>query len=278
MRIDILGARGSCPGLTKHKVKYGGNTTCIRVSLDNGKSVIIDAGSGIRTVGQSLLESQAPIHLLQTHVHWDHIQGFPFFAPIYQDGQQINIYSPDGDAMLKYLTDQMDGVCFPLTTDAIKATLTTSDKLNELSHELGCTISYIQANHPGQCYGYRIEADGHSLVFLPDNQLGASDVLEQDHALSYFVDFCDGADILIHDAQYIDSDMPFKRDWGHSLASEALNLALASNVSQLVLFHHDPDRQDQEIDAIQDECLSTIQSRKSNLKCCAAYDGMVITL
>jgi len=193
------------------------------------------------------------IFVIVTHIHWDHIQGFPFFVPIFQKDRVIYVFPyQQGETMFNSLFKQMDGAHFPVSMDQLpsKYQIITSD-ISEFMEKHGFRISRIATNHPGGAYGYRIENDGRTVVYITDNELyppndKVSDFID-------FVSFCKDADVLIHDAQYTRQDMPLKYGWGHSLVSQSCELAVAAGVKHLVLYHHDPDRTDDQMDLLLDQ-------------------------
>ena len=218
------------------------------------------------------------IFLLLSHRHWDHIQGFPFFWPIYESNRKVNILSNEqGKNVILSLVNQMDGAHFPVEPQELHSIrqCINEDVSTFLSH-YGFTVSQIPTNHPGGGYGYRIQKDYHSVIYLTDNELDPP--YEKATEFEEFVQFCKDTDLLIHDAQYLKKDMPKKHGWGHSLVSQVLELAAEAHVKHLVLTHHDPDRTDKEIDTIQENARSWFKSKNLNIKCTAAYEGLGINI
>jgi ribonuclease BN (tRNA processing enzyme) len=172
--------------------------------------------------------------------------------------------------------EQMDGAHFPVTVDQLPSnTQCITEGVMAFLREHGFCISQIATNHPGSSSGYRIEKQGRSVVYLTDNELKPPYATTPFDA---FVQFCQHADVLIHDAQYLESDMPHKHGWGHSLVSQVRELAAAAGVKRLVLFHHDPERTDDELDLIQEETHAWLQQRDPSMWCTAAFEGLVIDL
>lgn len=275
MQVTFYGVRGSLPVSGSEYTKYGGHTACVHVSLNDGTQLILDSGTGIKNLGQHLMNETSDIHLLLTHNHWDHIQGFPFFAPIYQPDRTIFITPgmtnpAQDDAILR----QMSGSNFPVHFESLPADirLQTRDHA-QLSWQLnGAKITRCKINHPSSGSAYRIDADGVSVVYITDNELYPPYKKETD--FFEWVDFARDADLLIHDAQYMTSDMPAKSGWGHSVAEEAVKLAMASKVSQLALYSHDHMRTDSDIEAIEQHCQSVIEKAEMDLRVFAASEGM----
>ena len=157
MEIKFWGTRGSCPGSMKTHEFYGGNTSCVSVRLAHDQLLVFDAGTGIRELGKSLKGTNYPIHLIFSHLHWDHIQGFPFFHPLYQEGRDIHIYYPGQHSIEEQLKNQMDGIRFPLTYLDINAKLHYHDTFKSLNKTLSCKLKEFEANHIGECFGYKLE-------------------------------------------------------------------------------------------------------------------------
>ncbi|WJG08517.1 MBL fold metallo-hydrolase [Aliiglaciecola sp. LCG003] len=279
MRLTFYGVRGSIPAPGPEYVKYGGNTACVHLRLNDGTDIILDAGTGIKKLGQDLLSTNSDIHLLLTHNHWDHIQGFPFFAPIYQPGRNIHI-TPGLTTLNEYdaILQQMTGSYFPVHHKTLQSNIqlkpidakTSSWTIN------GATIYRHPMNHPGSGSSYVIEADGAKVAYITDNELYPPYRKETDFL--QWVEFAMSADIVIHDAQYMLSDMPAKSGWGHSVAEEAVKLALACRTKRLALYSHDHIRTDDDIAAIETHCQEVIQIAEDRLEVFAAAEGMSIDL
>jgi phosphoribosyl 1,2-cyclic phosphodiesterase len=252
MKITFYGVRGSIPSPGPDTSRYGGNTSCVHIETANGQDLVLDAGTGIRELGKRLIEKDSTINILLSHGHWDHIQGYPFFKPIYQPDRLIHVYtSASGNhGQICTLFDQIDGANFPLKVTELpsQSECVTENIETELARQNIC-VRRIKINHPGGGYGYRIEEDGTSCAYITDNELEPPEKMSTTYG--EWVEFCSGVDVLIHDAQYVESDMPHKHGWGHSLVSQVRQLAVDAEVGCLVMFHHDPDRTDTEIDFIQ---------------------------
>ena len=290
MRIRFWGTRGSLakPGPTT--IRYGGNTSCVEVRAEDGTLIILDCGTGAHDLGQSLVASgERPIrgHLLLTHTHWDHIQGFPFFAPLFIQGNEWDVYAAQGlgQRLEDTLAGQMEYTYFPVTLGQLGATIRYHD-LTEGVIELG-TVRVITRylNHPGIALGYRLEADGVAVVYATDHEphsLHQPDVTDPAQLLPVHredqrhVEFLAGADLVIHDAQYTLEEYPSKLSWGHSPAELAVNFALAAGVKRLALYHHDPLRDDAALDRLVERCRQ--QAVASGLDVFAAAEGQTIEL
>jgi phosphoribosyl 1,2-cyclic phosphodiesterase len=278
MTLQFWGVRGSIPTPGPATVRYGGNTACISVDLGHGTLLVLDAGTGIRTLGEHLAARDTDIFVLLSHAHWDHIQGFPFFAPIYQQHRVISIFPTHmGHTLWCPPLEQMDGMHFPVTPEDLPAQVhCLMEKGLEVLQERDCHLSWIATNHPGGGTGYRIEHAGRSVVYLTDNELEPP--YEKATSFDEFTEFCRHTDVLIHDAQYLQSDMPAKHGWGHSLVSQACQLAVAAEVKHLILFHHDPGRTDDGLDAIQEETRAWMHIQNRHMQCTAAYEGLVVDI
>jgi phosphoribosyl 1,2-cyclic phosphodiesterase len=279
MIIRCWGARGSIPVSGKEYMKYGGDTTCIEIRTKNDEIIIIDAGSGIRRLGNRLLaEKKYHFTLLFTHAHWDHLMGFPFFKPIYLKETNIDIIGcPFAQDTIKQMISKiMQPPNFPLNFDDIHAK-TSYYKSCENVHSLkSMTIEPIALSHPNQGMGYKFTEDGKSFVFLTDNEL----MFKHPGGLDYrgYVDFCMNSDVLIHDAEFKKEEYKKRKTWGHSVYTDALQLALDAKVKTLGLFHHNQDRSDQAIDSMLDDCRTIINKSRSPLRCFALYQDMEIKL
>jgi phosphoribosyl 1,2-cyclic phosphodiesterase len=240
--------------------------------------MVLDAGTGIRTLGENLAAKDKDIFVLLSHAHWDHIQGFPFFAPLYQPHRQIFVLpTRTGHTLWCPTLEQIDGLHFPVTLEDLPArVLCLMEQGLEVFQERGCRLSWIATNHPGRGTGYRIEHAGRSVVYLTDNELEPP-YAKATH-FDEFTEFCRHTDVLIHDAQYVQSDMPAKHGWGHSLVQQACQLAVAAEVKHLILFHHDPVRTDDELDAIQEETRAWIYTHNRHMQCTVAYEGLEVDM
>ena len=282
IRVRFWGVRGSLPSPGPATVRYGGNTPCVSVegSYRSGKkwTAMFDAGTGARLLGQELVRNDNDIFLFLTHTHWDHIQGFPFFAPIYQADRKIYLsHLEQRRGLFNLLLEQMDGRRFPITQDQIMSLLISmsSDDVKERNEE-GYRVERVRVNHPGETHGFRLHIRDLTLVYIPDNEIDTPG--KPWVSFDELVEFCQGADMLIHDAQYFRDDIPAKRGWGHSMVENVWELACAADVKQLVLFHHDPDRTDDELDKLLSDTKKWFEEKQSNVVCHVAYEGLELVL
>ncbi|MBI5568624.1 MAG: MBL fold metallo-hydrolase [Desulfomonile tiedjei] len=281
MKITFWGTRGSIASPGPETVIYGGNTTCVEVTLASGRTVVIDAGTGMRRLGDSLVARDGPlsIHLLMTHVHWDHLMGFPFFGPLYQSHALVTV---DGckrgpDSLRKiFSTNYVDGT-WPITFDDLKAHIRPSHKL--LRGHLSLDDTLIESHmlqHPQGGLGFKFTEQSGSFVFLTDNEL-----LEEGWAGSSFKDFvrfCRDADLLVHDCQYLPEEMEVRRGWGHSDLASVARLALDAGVKRLFVFHHDPWRTDEGVARIVERITAMLHDSGSATVAEAAREGVTLIL
>jgi ribonuclease BN (tRNA processing enzyme) len=282
MRVTFFGTRGSLPVPGPHTVRYGGNTSCVAVRSTGGTLIVLDMGTGAFALGRELAASGDPVrgHVLISHTHWDHIQGLPFFAPLFRPGNEWDIYAPRGlgPSLREVLSGQMQYTYFPLELEQLGATI----RYHELV-EGGLTLGDVAVethylNHPALTLGYRLTADGVTMVYALDHEpfatslaAGSGPLTEADRR---HVEFLAGADLLIHDAQYLAEEYGSKAGWGHSTVEYALHVARAGGVRRLALAHHDPERSDDALDAL----VARARTQAAGLDSFAAAEGTSIDL
>jgi phosphoribosyl 1,2-cyclic phosphodiesterase len=295
MLIRFWGTRGSIPSPGAHTVGYGGNTTCIEVITDTGYRLIVDAGTGARLLGAAMVSGASPgraLHLLLSHCHWDHVQGLPFFEPLRRGGLQISVRLPAhllGQAD-RILETQLEPLFFPLSLSDMRATVVI-DAARKSEHIADVVVRSAAVEHPGGAVAYRIDDPDNparSVVFAPDSELIEPDKASAggtpaggavaSGASPAFAALCAGARILVHDAMYTRDEYDVRRGWGHSTHLAALELAINSGVSALVLFHHHPDRSDDQVDALVAECEAEVARRGVAMSVTAAREGMELEL
>ncbi len=288
LRLHFWGTRGSIPSPGSQTVRYGGNTPCVEVRTSEGWLIILDAGTGIRELGRSLIDraNGAPIQgdIFLSHGHWDHIQGLPFFAPIFQRGNHFTIWGAQTTEarVERIVRDQMSPVVFPVSFEEIAASIDFRSVLGDSLEGRGYTVSATEVRHPGGAMGYRF-ADGNgrgpALVYISDNELGATEKYDSPgHWRDDLVRFVRDAGVLVHDAMYTREEYDHHRGWGHSTYHDVVALALDANVERLVLFHHKPERSDDEVDQRVDECKALVRARGGTTDVIAASEGMTLTL
>src|SRR5499433_2940978 len=287
MRVQFWGTRGSIAKPGPNTTRYGGNTTCIDDRSERDSLVIVDCGTGAHALGQKLMSYGTKSlrgHILISHTHWDHIQGIPFFAPLFVLGNEWDIYGPKalGQSLRDALAGQMRHTYFPVTIDQCRAKIRYHDLVEGTFHIDDITVYARYLNHPALTLGYRLEADGASVVYACDHEphsrllaTGEGEITGQDlqHA-----EFVNGADLLIHDAQYTAEEYPSKIGWGHSSAEYAVKLAQRAQVKRLALTHHDPLREDDAVDRVLAGIRDGLQAARSPLQVFAAVEGEIVEI
>jgi len=262
VKVKVWGARGSIPAPGPESTRYGGNTSCVQLTLPDDSTLVLDAGTGIRNLGIALHPTNQPLHILLTHLHLDHIQGLMFFAPVFRSDSEVVIWGPASPE--SSLRDRIGRY--------ISAPLTPIDV-----RELPCDVSFQEADSPewqigpariqaasvahrGPTLGYRVEVEGSSVCYIPDHEpgLGASLADLEEDWISGF-DLARDATMLIHDSQYTDDEYPEHVGWGHSSLSDALVMGRRAGAERLLLFHHDPLHSDDFLDALSGEATARWQ-------------------
>jgi phosphoribosyl 1,2-cyclic phosphodiesterase len=260
-------------------VRYGGDTTCIEITAKTGETLIIDAGTGLRRLGNSLMDRDInQYHLLLTHAHWDHIMGIAFFKPLqFRKARLIVQDRPfSGISTRDVLHEVMKSPFFPISLNDLKARLEFV-KYPEPSFSIGSVgVETIPTSHNNGGMGYRFLEDGKTFVFLTDNELGF------DHpgsrGFDAYLDFSRNADLLFHDGEYTEDEYSRKRGWGHSSVKDVLDLAVQGRVKQLGLFHLNQDRADDDMDGIVKACRADLRASQSTLDVFAVAADMAIHL
>jgi phosphoribosyl 1,2-cyclic phosphodiesterase len=294
MRLRFWGTRGSIatpgPG-TNH---FGGNTSCIELTSDSGAHVIMDCGTGARLLGNQLIaRNTGPITaaILFTHTHWDHIQGFPFFAPLFVPGNHFTVYGPEGSHLSLHdvLSGQMEHHYFPVELSQLAARIAYQD-LSEGTHEIsGVKICAQSMNHPSPTLGYRIEAHGASVLYLSDHEPFYEPVWRDGAVPGRFesiledgdrrhAEYMKDADLVIHESQYTPEEYPAKKNWGHSTYAYVVELAVAAGVRKLFLTHHDPSHDDLFVENIERRARKLAKDLGSNMEVSCAYEGCEIEI
>ncbi len=287
LRVQFWGTRGSLAKPGRATVRYGGNTACVQITSATGALVVLDCGTGIHDLGRTLMESgKQPLrgHLLISHTHWDHIQGLPFFAPLFVTGNEWDIYAPRGlgQSLRETLAGQMQYPYFPVALEQMGATIRYHELVEgEFNLEdLKVTTHYL--NHPALTLGYRIESSGAAVVYACDHEPFSKPAEVTSREFNprdqRHIEFLTGADLVIHDAQYTAAEYPQKLGWGHSPMEYAMDVCRAAGVKRLALTHHDPLRDDDAIDQLVAAVRATKADATSPLEVFAAADGMVVEL
>lgn len=285
-RLTFWGTRGSIPAPGPQTARYGGNTACLGISGPNGRLVILDAGSGLRTLGLELMatrRSTIAADILLSHTHWDHIQGLPFFKPLSDSANRFCVYgAPQEGAPLEgILRQQMDPAVFPVPLEALAARIEVHDIAEGEIALRDFRTRAFRLRHPGTTLGYRLEpvAGGRDIAYLTDNELGAGGnyPLPSDWR-DRLVSFLEGTDTLIHDAMYSDAFITVRAGWGHSTPRQAVDLAADARCARLVLFHHEPEHDDDMIDRLLADAREHARRVAPRLEVEAAIEGSGFTL
>jgi phosphoribosyl 1,2-cyclic phosphodiesterase len=270
MKIRCWGARGSIPVSGGDYVTYGGDTTCIEIRTREDEVIIVDAGSGIRRLGNLLIqEKKDRISMIFTHAHWDHILGFPFFKPIYRRGTAIQMYGCPlaQESIQGMISRTMEAPYFPVNFQDLQADISYHEACESSFSIQSLTVTPIPISHPNQGYGYKFTENGRSFVFLTDNELG----YRHPGGLHFqdYLEFSRGADFLVHDAEYTEEEYQETRTWGHSLFTEALRLALEAKVKTFGVFHHNQERTDPALEGMVQQCRRIIGEQGAEMECFA---------
>ena len=283
--VTYWGVHGTLPTPGPAYTRYGGNTPCVSVEVGGEPLYIFDCGSGIKRLSDRVMTTAAgqrfSARIFISHTHWDHINTIPFFAPLYIRGNQIEIFGPyQGDLTIeRAISAQMESVYFPVTTREFGSHLTFRD-LREETLEFGpVRVETMLLSHPGYCLGYKLTARGRSVCYITDNELYLqSDRRHNPRYVEQLVKFVHGADVLITDTTYRDSEYLTKVDWGHSCVSEVAKLAARAEVKRLHLFHHDIDQTDEVIDLKLKDAREALQRLGSKVQCEAPAEASSLTL
>jgi phosphoribosyl 1,2-cyclic phosphodiesterase len=279
MVITCWGSRGSIPVSGKAYNKYGGDTTCLEIRTQSDDIIIVDAGTGIRRLGNKLIdEKRNTFNFLFTHAHWDHLMGLPFFKPLYEKGTRIKTFRCpySGSYSERMITRILTPPNFPVKYSDLSA---------EFIYEEGCPEPFeigsvkvvpIHLSHPNGGRGYKFIEDGKTFVFLTDNELGF--VHPKGLTKEVYAEFCADVDFLIHDAEYTPEEYEQYIEWGHSCYADVLDLAISAKVKKLGLFHLNQDRSDDAMDEIVDVCRKRIANEGHALECIAVGSDMSFEL
>jgi CheY-like chemotaxis protein len=281
LRVAAWGVRGTLPMPQPGYIGYGGHTSCYSLQLSPERHLVFDAGSGIKNFGDSLLRQGLKRHTIDlfiTHPHWDHINGFPFFAPLYINGNEVRVHGAPQDELgfRDLMLAQMDGVYFPVTAREFGAHVTFHELAEQTLQLDGIRIRTMLLKHPGHCLGYRVDYRGRTFCYITDNELYPedSDFADEEfvHALA---DFCRGANILIHDSTYFDEEYARHLHWGHSSLGEVCRLAHLAEAERLWIHHHDPDQDDAAIGRKLEFCRARLDSLGSQTVAVLPREGTV---
>ncbi|MEQ1858563.1 MAG: response regulator [Chthoniobacteraceae bacterium] len=286
-RVKFWGVRGSIPSPGNGTIFFGGNTSCVEVRVGS-QIIVLDAGSGIRPLGLSLIEEfktqPIDLSLLITHTHWDHIQGFPFFLPAYDSRNRIQIFGYEGalSGLRTALSGQMESPYFPVAMDELQGNLRI-DELREMNFSLGAVrIETCFTNHPGVCVAYKLQTPDGTIVYMPDNETRKGSVSADNGAMipdpseADLAEFIRGVDVLIMDSQYTSEEYKTHVGWGHGCVDEVVRLAIENRVKRLFTFHHDPSHDDRFISAMLVHARQLAEAARSPLLVDAAREGLEV--
>jgi phosphoribosyl 1,2-cyclic phosphodiesterase len=306
MKVRFWGVRGSIPVPGRATNRYGGNTSCVEVRPRAAAPIIIDAGTGLRKLGKALMEERfgegrGDASILISHTHWDHVQGLPFFSPLYRTGNQLRIFARHRDTHLETVfSTQNRSAYFPVPLSAMQADLSFHEVVEGTCFEAsGAKISCTQLNHPWVAIAYRVDVDNASVVYCSDTA-PFSDLLLEDEFVKKppspgehlpidvqrklavmragVVELCRGADLLIYDTQFTPDEYAQRPHWGHSRPDDAIEIARAAGVKTLCLFHHAPMRTDDQNDAILAHYRGVVVGAGDGFELISAYEGLELTL
>jgi phosphoribosyl 1,2-cyclic phosphodiesterase len=307
MRVRFWGVRGSLPVPGAKTERYGGNTSCVEIRSAAGTRIIIDAGTGIRRLGKELMREEfesgsGVAHLLISHTHWDHIQGLPFFSPLYQAGNRLYVYARRRDDvhLRAVFASQIEDPYFPISIEETKAKISFRELADYAKFEIAdVEVACTRLNHPYVATAYRLSADGASLAYVSDTA-PFSDILFENHYVAQppplgaalpdadratlramrdgVLRLCEGADLVIYDTMFTPEDYLRIPHYGHSRPTDALEVCRDAGVRRLALFHHAPERSDAEVDTILAETRALAGAARLSLDVYAAYEGLDIEL
>jgi len=304
MKIRFWGVRGSYPVPGVETNRYGGNTSCVAVKTsDDGPFIIIDAGTGLRKLGKEMMQSEwgegaGTAHLLVSHTHWDHIQGLPFFSPMYHKGNKFFVYARQRDDthLRAVFASQTDSPYFPVPFENVQADVAFRELVEGARFEIGpVKVRCTRLNHPWIAIAYRLDFEGRSVCYVTDTAPFRDILIEQEYIRQPpkpgdplkpddaaklaamrdgVVRLCEGADLVIYDTQFTPEEYMVRPHWGHSCPADAIEIARAAGSKNLVLFHHAPERTDDQIDAL----LAAHRASAPDLQLTAAAEGMELNV
>jgi phosphoribosyl 1,2-cyclic phosphodiesterase len=279
VQVKIWGCRGSVPTPGEGTVKYGGNTSCVEVMLGDEEALVLDAGTGIRELGLDLVQrGTRKIHLFLTHLHLDHLEGLRFFAPLWDAGVTLDVWGPQSPVLglRERVLRAFSPPLFPLDFRDVPARVSFHDLPGEPWQTDGISLFADLVLHPGPTLGYRLETASASIAYLPDHEPALAGIEGRSPDWISGGALAGGADLVLHDAQYLDEEYDAKIGWGHSSVEQAVAFCRAVDAHRLVLFHHEPQRSDRELESL--EARARTLSGGEQLPPVLAREGMVLEL
>lgn len=275
MDVTFFGVRGSTPCSSESHQRYGGNTACVVIERRDQEPIVLDLGTGLRFYGLHRAH-QEPFRAsaLVSHLHWDHVQGIPFFSPLLCPGARLDLYGPaqEHSSLEDTVRSFVSPPYFPVGIDALPCEVVFHEVSAGELEVAGATVTVAEVPHVGPTVGYRVEADGVSVAYVSDHQQPGVGSMEVDRAV---LELCEGVDLLIHDAQYDDLEFSMRSDWGHCTVDYAVEVAARAGARTLALFHHDPSHTDVHIDGLLDAARDTAQ-RRGVSEVFAAHEGLTV--
>lgn len=285
MQVTAWGVRGTLPVPEEGYIGYGGNTSCYSLQLSAHRHLVFDAGSGIKNCGNALLKAggkRIEADLFITHPHWDHINAFPFFKPLYVPGNTVRVHgvAQDEVGFEQLMVAQMDGIYFPVTVQEFGGTVTFHEIGEQEIRLEDVRVRSMLLKHPGNCLGYRVDCHGRSFCYITDNELYPDDSeFADEEFFERLADFCRGANVLVHDCTYFDEEYANgKVHWGHSPLGEVCRLASLAEAERLWIHHHDPDQSDDDIARKLDFCTAALERLGARTRAVLPREGMTQTV
>ena len=287
MKVKFWGTRGSVPVPGHSTIKYGGNTPCLEISYDDEHILILDAGTGIRTLGNEIINKykSKKIQIFITHAHWDHIQGLPFFLPFFQSDYEIDIYNnlENGATLDQIINAQMQPMFFPVNMEVFKAVINFHKLCDDCIIDFGeLKIHTFPVHHSKGTLSFKLVQNGKTIVFMTDNEIYYKDsktypnfdtISEKNSEL---IDFCKGADYLIHDCMYSSDDFPSKVGWGHSNNIALGHFAVLAKVKNLILFHYEPEYTDDKVTKLLEDTVTFVKKHAPDMNVIPATETLKI--
>ena len=276
LQVTFFGVRGSTPCSSEANQRFGGNTSCVVVEDDGLEPIVLDLGTGLRFWGLTLGLGPVRATALVSHLHWDHIQGLPFFTPLHLEGSELHVIGPvqDGRTLEHAVGEFLCPPYFPVHLNELAGTVTFAEA-GDSTFALGdATVTTRLVPHIGPTLGFRIESGGRSVVYVSDHQQPLCSTSPVDAGV---LELCNGADLLIHDSQFTQAEFALKSDWGHCTIDYAIEVAIQSGVRRLALFHHDPTHDDDVMDALMARAVHTA-ARQGAVEIIAAREGLRLEL